>query len=202
MHRVNEKKQEHLKRGVVSLYEEACRGSRPPMPGEIIESRVQDLNRDFSSLHAVIAVQRESHQVQEKVQGALLLDGRDGLRCTQILVNKDLQDSDLPGLLFHKATISKLAFGIRNFGFLLSDQDAHTLRLFQNITRSRVQQLTPYISLPFDPGKPELGSVNLAYFWAPFDAFYEAARSSRSRLEDFEFFFSHGATLQGPDHSA
>ena len=201
MHRVDGKKQEHLKRGVVSLYEEACRGSRPPMPGEIIESRVQDLNRDFGSLHAVIAVQKQSHQVQEKVQGALLLDGRDGLRCTQVLVDKDFESSDLPRLLFHKATMSKLAFGIRNFGFLLSDQDTHTLQQFQNITRSRVQQLTPYTSLLFDPGKPELGSANLAYFWAPFDAFYEAARSSRSRLEDFDFFFSHGVTLQASEHS-
>lgn len=179
---------------IIGLYRNACKSTFSSVPQEVIDKKIWGLVHDLGSLHVLLAVQKEHQKVRGKVRGALLVDARDSLLQTQLLIDTDYPEHGLPELLFGKASISIMALSFKRFGFLLSDQETNTLQGLQRMIRDELKQRSPYIPLLFDPDYPGLGSANLAYFSAPFSAFYGIDKPYTSQSADLDFLFSSGVT--------
>lgn len=194
MRKIHGSMQESHKEGIVGLYKGISQTVSATMPQEIIEMRASTLAHDLESLHVLFAV------VRDKVHAALLIDARDRFRQTQLLADKDSFATSLPESLLRIAATSELALSFKRFGFLLSDQDTQILERLQMMARDKLKRHTNYVSLPFDPHYPGFGSANLAYFSAPFDAFYGEPGSSRPQHVGLDFLYSPGVTQRVSEH--
>jgi len=164
------------------------------MPSEVIESRADALAQELESLHVFLAVEHERARVSGGVRAALVIDARDNFRQTQLLAERVSFATTLPESLFRMAATSELALSFKRFGFLLSDHDEQMLQRLRTMTGNKLLQCTPHISLPLHPHYPGFGSANIAYFSAPFSAFYGEPGSRRPHYPDLDFLFFPGVT--------
>lgn len=194
MQRINGPMQKSHKEGIVDLYKNISSNASSPMPHEVIEMRASTLAQDLGSLHVLFAVWNRHTEVRGKVHAALVIDARDRFRQTQLLVDENSLASGLPESLLRMAATSELALSFKRFGFLLSDKDTQVLQRLEAVAQDKLKRHTPYVTLPLDPNYPGFGSANLAYFSAPFSAFYGEPGSRRPQHPDLDFFLSPGTT--------
>ncbi|MCX6734009.1 MAG: hypothetical protein NTX63_04350 [Candidatus Peregrinibacteria bacterium] len=194
MQRISGPMGESHKEDIVGLYKDISRNAPSPMPQEVIEMRASTLAHDLGSLHVLLAVWNQRSAARGKVHAALLIDARDRFRQTQLLVDEDSFATELPESLLRMAATSELALSFKRFGFLLTDKDTQVLQRLEVIARDKLKQHTNYVPLPLDPNYPGFGSANLAYFSAPFNAFYGAPNSRRPQHPDLDFLLSPGIT--------